>query len=321
MNPYAEREFFSFFSLFFQRMFSGFSGGLFSDERQIVVLVFLAISLAFLGTLLVVRQMTMLANALSHTLLVGIVVAFLLLHYLYGELSWEGGLPASGLWIAAWIATSVTTLCTQKLTCRFRIQEDASIAFVFTTLFALGILLVTLYTKNMHLGVEIVMGHIDALGTNDVKNAFQLMLGTGCFFGCGFPLLRMIAFDELFAKSIRLPVQTIHALCMLLVAMASMVAFRAVGVLIFLSLLVGPVLWTRLFVHRLSQIILWSMAYGVGCSLIAIGLSRHILTRFHVPLSTAGLLATFLLLFYLFTVTLCFYYRRKKDRSIRRIGI
>ena len=50
-----------------------------------------------------------------------------------------------------------------------KVQEDASIGLVFTSLFALGVVLVTLYTKNLHIGTEAIMGNIDALDIDDLS--------------------------------------------------------------------------------------------------------------------------------------------------------
>ncbi|MBM3199101.1 MAG: metal ABC transporter permease, partial [Chlamydiae bacterium] len=208
-------------------------------------------------------------------------------------------LPQGALWLAAGVTGVLTTFLTQKLIDRFRLPQDASIALVFTTLFALGILLVTLFTKNMHLGVEAVMGNVDALGPADVRSAWSFFLIVLCLFSLGFRSLKLSSFDPLFARSLGVPLTSINYGLMILTAGGALVAFRAVGVLLFLALLVGPVLWARLFAYTLKKILLLSMLFGVVCSLVAVGLSRHILTVYRMPVSTSGVLVTVLFLAYL----------------------
>ncbi|NGX47266.1 MAG: Manganese transport system membrane protein MntB, partial [Chlamydiae bacterium] len=144
MNPYHGADFFHFFAIFFTRLLTWKT--LASDEIQFFVLSLIAIASSLIGTLLVLKRMTMLANSLSHTILLGIVIAYLLL-FKAGS-----GMPMNFqvLFIAALVTGILTTLLTQVLHRVIKLQEDASIGIVFTSLFALGILLVTLYTRNAH---------------------------------------------------------------------------------------------------------------------------------------------------------------------------
>ncbi|MES2198641.1 MAG: metal ABC transporter permease [Chlamydiota bacterium] len=303
-NPYTGENFFGFFSVLLQRIYAFFigtsSGGVVSDEIQCIVLILLALSLAFLGSFLVVKQMTMLANALSHTLLVGIVIAFLILHRLLGDVFFlESFSSMKILWVAALITGLITTLCTELLTHKFRVQEDASIGLVFTTLFALGIFLVTVFTRNMHIGVEAIMGNIDVLHVDDIQLAGIFTLVTLCFYLVFFRGFFVSAFDPIFSKTLGFPVRRLDYLLMVLTAGGAIASFRAVGVLLFLALLVGPVLIARLYTHNLKKVILFSFLISSSCSLFSVALSRHILTVFHKPISTSGLIVSCLFSLYL----------------------
>ena len=300
VNPYAGENFFGFFSVLLQRIFGPYSAGLMSDEIQCIVLLFLGVSLAFLGSFLVVKQMTMLANALSHTLLVGIVIAFLILHRLLGDVFFlESFSSMKVLWVAALITGLITTLCTELLTHKFRVQEDASIGLVFTTLFALGVFLVTVFTKNMHIGVEAIMGNIDVLHVDDIWSAGMFTLVTLAFYLVFFRGFFAAAFDPIFSKTLGFPVRRLDYLLMVLTAGGAIASFRAVGVLLFLSLLVGPVLIARLYTHSLKKVILYSFIISSSCSLFSVALSRHILTVFQKPISTSGLIVSCLFCVYL----------------------
>src|SRR5262245_8158043 len=99
-----------------------------SDEIQILVLAGVAASSALVGSFLVLRKMTMLANSLSHTILVGIVAAFLLTHHGFvpGSHGHSEPLPVQAMLIASVIMGIVTAFLTEILTKGVRLQEDAS---------------------------------------------------------------------------------------------------------------------------------------------------------------------------------------------------
>jgi manganese/zinc/iron transport system permease protein len=194
------------------------------------------------------------------------------------------------------------------------LQEDASIGLVFTTLFALGILLVTVYTKNLHLGTDAVMGNIDALHLDDLKTSIQLAAVTIFVIGIFFRGFFVGAFDVGFAKSLGWPVHSLNYLLMVLTAASAIASFRAVGVLLFLSFLVGPTLISLRYVYSMKKLILMSFMVSAFSSLIAVALSRHLLTVFHMPLSTSGLLVTLLSILY-GGVILCSFIGRKKRKK------
>jgi manganese/zinc/iron transport system permease protein len=303
VNPYWNKSFFEFFSVLFHRVGKFLQGelplnALASDEIQLLVLAGVAVSSALVGSFLVLRRMTMLANSLSHTILLGIVLAYLLCAQ---TISIEGfSLPI--LLLAALITGLVTTLLTQLLTHLMRLQEDASIGLVFNTLFAIGILLVTIFTKNVHLGIEAIMGNVDALHVHDLKLVFSVLGITLCSVVCFFKELTLSSFDGGHARTLgRSPMFYTYFL-MILVSATSIGAFRAVGVLLFLAFLVGPVLTARLLTNRLPTLIWMASLIGILASIFAVSLGRHFLSCLDLPLSTSGLVVVIIGIFYLFTL-------------------
>ncbi len=287
MNPYSGLNFFQFFPVFFGRLFKIMNGAeLASDEIQIFVLGLISIAAALIGTLLVLKRMSMLANSLSHTILLGIVVAYLLFASRAGE---ELGMNFSILIAAALVTGILTTVLTQFLNHVVKLQEDASIGLVFTTLFALGIILVTLYTRNAHIGLEVVMGNPDALHLNDLKIALGVALTNVLFIVLFFKEWKLVCFDQGLAVSLGVRPALYNYLLMLLTSATAISAFRAVGVLLFLAFLVGLPLTARLLTHNLRTMMLLSCGFGLLCSLFAVALARHFLTVYRAPLSTAGM--------------------------------
>ena len=110
MNPYWGQNFFSFFAVLFQRMTGQLPlDQLASDEVQLIVLMGTLLSTVLLGTFLTLKKMTMMANSLSHTTLLGIVIAYLIFFAPETDLSIDTGI----LLVAALASAVLTTLLTE----------------------------------------------------------------------------------------------------------------------------------------------------------------------------------------------------------------
>ncbi|MCP5505254.1 MAG: metal ABC transporter permease [Chlamydiales bacterium] len=292
MNPYSGVSFFGFFSVMIKRValfFRGEVSSFASDEVQLLVLALIALSSALLGTFLVLRKMTMLANSLSHTILLGIVGAFLMSRLFFGggEGIYTIHLPA--LLIGAVITALLTTFSTEFLYKRLRLQKDASIGLIFTAFFALGVVLVTVLTRNSHLGVEAIMGNVDALHPNHLKQVFYLFVFNVTIVFFFFRRLEVASFDSDLAKNVGISLLFFNYLLMFQTALTAVGSFRAVGVFLFLSFLVAPVVTARFFTRRLKPLLFLAGGIGVIASLLSVALSRHFLSVYHLPLATSGL--------------------------------
>lgn len=313
ISPYWGKNFFAFFGEFANRIGLFLSGmlsfkDLASDEIQIMVLSLLAVSCGLLGAFLQLKRMTMLANSLSHTILLGIVIAFLLAKGT-GDGFAHQPIDLTTLLIGSFLTAIITTFLTQFLTRTLKLQEDASIGLVFTGLFALGIVFVTLFTRDVHIGTEAVMGNVDVLSAGDLKMALGLAVFNIVIFGLLFKEFQILSFDGNLAKSLGISGVFFHYLLMLQLAATTIGAFRAVGVLLVLAFLVGPYLTSRLVCNRLKGILFLAPAAGIFCSLLGVALSRHFLSNYGLALSTGGMVVVIIFLLYL--AVLCITFLRK----------
>ncbi|MCB1085286.1 MAG: metal ABC transporter permease, partial [Chlamydiia bacterium] len=296
-HPYSGASFLEFFGVLFKRLFLLFRGealSLATDEVQLLVLMLIALSSALVGSFLVLKKMTMLANSLSHTILLGIVGAFLI-----GKVFWAGGegvytLSFPLLILGALITAFLTTFCTEFLHKKLHLQEDVSIGLVFTALFALGVVLVTALSRGCHLGVEAIMGNVDALHADDIKKVFSLFVFNGAAVLLLFRRLEIASFDGQFAKNLGISLAVINAVLMFQTALTAIGSFRAVGAFLFLAFLVAPVLTARFLTHRLKPLLFIAGGIGVLAALLSVALSRHFFSFYAMPLSTAGLSAVVL---------------------------
>ena len=306
INPYFKQDFLGFFLTLMQRLARLCTGNmqieeLVADELQMLVLVGVAISSSIVGTFLVLRRMTMLANSLSHTILLGIVLAYILTQH-----SSDGhdhqGIDIQAMLIAAVVTGIVTTFLTEFLTTVVRLQEDASTGLVFSSMFALGIILISMYTRNAHIGAEVVMGNVDALHIDDLKLVYTVVLLNITVFTMFFKEFKITSFDTQLAKSLGISTVFFNYLLMVNVSATSIGAFRAVGVLMVLTFIVGPPLIARLLTERLGKMLFISSSVGIIASVTGVALSRHLLSIYYIPLSTAGLVVCVIAAFYILAI-------------------
>jgi len=307
MNPYWNQDFFGFFVVLFSRLIGKISHeDLFTDEIQMLVLSGVAISTVTLGNFLTMRKMTMLANSLSHTTLLGIVLSYILLLHFHTHLGMCLHLTPSIFLLAALFSAVLTTFCTEFARNRLKLQEDASIGLVFTTLFALGIILVTLFTRNSHIGVEVITGNSDALHVADIKMVWGVTAITLLFTALFFRHWILITFDENLALFLGVPVKGLHYLMMFLTALTLISAFRAAGILLVLSFIVGPPLIARLWSHKLFCVISLSLGFGVLFSILGVAVSRFCLSVYGLSFSTGAIVVTLIAMGYAISVLLTF---------------
>jgi len=297
-NPYSGSTFFEFFFVLLQRIWLFLSGkiglgDLVADEIQIIVLIGVASSAALVGSFLVLRRMTMLANSLSHTILLGIVVAFIFTQTKLQESSSQTVPLNISVMLTASIGVGLlTTFLTEFLTKTVRLQEDASTGLVFTTLFALGIVLVTLLTRSAHIGTEVVMGNVDALHLDDCRLIFTVLALNLISFLLFFKEFKITTFDPALSKSLGISILFYNYLLMSQVSATVIGAFRAVGVLMVLAFITGPILTARLLTHHLKMMIVLAILLGSVASIAGVALARHLLTVYGIALSTSGVIVS-----------------------------
>ena len=257
-NPYTGQNFIGFFITLLQRISGYFLGNLqnnslATDEIQLIVLIGVAACAGMVGTFLVLRKMTMMANAISHTILVGIVLAYFATHTSIETIDNHGPINIEAMLLASLGMGILTVVLTQLLTRYGSLQEDASIGIVFTTLFALGIVLVTLLTRNTHVGSEVIMGNVDSLNKEDGKLVFWVMGLNLLLLLLFFKEFAITAFDAGLASALGISTLFFNFLLVIQTSATIVGALRAVGVLMVLTFIVAPPLIARWLTDNLTS--------------------------------------------------------------------
>lgn len=304
LHPYWGQGLFGFFAVLFHRVFQFLTGQISLadtciDEIQIIVLCLTGISCSIIGSFLVYRRMTMIANSISHTILVGVVVTYLLSCWFFGL---QGGvlqITFTSLLFASVLTSLLTTASTNFFIRVLRVQRDASIGLVFTFLLAIGIILVTVFTRNAHISTELLLGNIDLLRSEDIFLPLYVAIGSAAVVLLAYRPLLITTFDKTFGLSLGISGRFYSQLIMLITSMSIICSFRVVGIALVLALLVLPPMIARFFTHHFHWVILGGAFVNLSAAILSVGLTRALYSMYGIPLSTTGMMVALLFSWYL----------------------
>jgi manganese/zinc/iron transport system permease protein len=236
------------------------------DTWIVVVGILAAVACALLGNFLVLRKMSMMGDAISHAVLPGLAIAFLI----------TGARASVAMFIGAAIVGILTAVFTQWVSRFGKVDEGASMGIVFTTLFAMGLLLIVQAADHVDLDASCVLYGAIELTPLDVvwrPEVFGqvwevpravLVLAPVCvvnllFVVLFFKELRITSFDSELATTMGIPANVMHYLLMTLVAITTVAAFEAVGSIIVIAMLIVPAAAAHLLTDRLSVMLVISV--------------------------------------------------------------
>jgi len=245
-----------------------------------------AVACALPGNFLVLRRQALIGDAISHVVLPGIVVAFLLT-----------GAVASGPMLMGAAGAAVVAVALIGVIRRFgRIEAGAAMGVVFTAMFAGGVLLLEQSdTSGVHLDVEHALyGNLESLiwleatGWSSLLDPDALAALPPEVFRIGLVALVMVValvlfwrplaistFDEGFAGTLGLPVRAIGFVLVIAAALAAVAAFDAVGSIIVIAMFLCPPAAARLMTNRLGLQVLWSVAFALTSAILGFVLAGY----------------------------------------------
>ena len=233
-------------------------------EIQLIALV-VAVSCALPGVFLVLRRMALMSDAISHTVLLGIVLAF----FVTGDIS-------SPLLIVAAAATGILTVALVEATHGTRlVKRDAAIGLVFPALFSIAVILISRYAGNVHLDTDSVLlgelafapfRRLEVAGVDIGPRALYLMgavlLLNVAFIFTFYKELKLFTFDAALAAALGFSPVVLHYVFMGLVSVTVVGAFDAVGSILVVALMIVPPAGAYLLTDRLPWMIALSALLG-----------------------------------------------------------
>jgi manganese/zinc/iron transport system permease protein len=257
-------------------------------EIQLIAAV-VAVACALPGVFLVLRRMALMSDAISHAILLGIVLAF----FVTKDIS-------SPFLVIAATLTGVLTVSLVELLNRTRlVHEDAAIGLVFPVLFSIGVILISRFAGDVHLDTDavllgelafapftrfVVLGH--DLGPRSLYMMGGILLLNMVFILLFYKELKLATFDAGLAAALGFSPALIHYSLMTLVSVTAVGAFDAVGSILVVALMIAPPAAAYLLTDRLPRMIGLSALIGIASAISGYWLARAL------DASIAGSMAT-----------------------------
>ncbi|MFC3163930.1 metal ABC transporter permease [Ciceribacter thiooxidans] len=226
-------------------------------QSAFAVTLMIAVPMALLSCLLVLKGWSLMGDAVSHAVLPGVVIAYVV------------GLPLS---VGAFAAGLVCALLTGYLKENSRVKEDTVLGIVFSGMFGLGLVLYVKIESDVHLDHILFGDMLGILPADLVETGLIALAATGFLVLLRKDLL-LHAFDPMHARAIGLPVRLLHYGLLVVLSLTVVGALKAVGIILSVALLVAPGAIAFLVTRRFQTMLLVALAVTLFSSFAGIYLS------------------------------------------------
>ena len=246
----------------------------FSAYWPILVMAFFVTAVCgLIGNYLVLRKISLVGDAISHSVLPGIAIAYMI----------AGSRSDLAMFIGALIAGIFTTLIIELIHSRSKIKKDAAIGITFTTMFAVGVILVSLYGADTDLDLDCVLfGKLDFMASKE-KVFFglpQIVLTMGfililiiLLIVLFYKELLISSFDPSFAATLGIKPRLVHYCLMCSLSVVVVSSFSSVGAILVIAMLILPAATVYLLTDRLWLMMILSILHAFLSSIIGLHLT------------------------------------------------
>lgn len=226
-------------------------------QTALVICVIVAVPAALLSCFLVLKGWSLMGDAVSHAILPGVVIAYIV------------GLP---LGVGAFAAGMTCALATGYLKDNSRVKQDTVMGIVFSGMFGLGIVLYTKIQSDVHLD-HILFGDVLGVSWSDIVET-----GILSALVAGILLLKwrdflLHAFDPAQARAMGLPVGLLHYGLLALLSLTVVAALKAVGIILAIAVLIAPGATAFLIARQFGRMLAVAVLIAVGTSFFGVYLS------------------------------------------------
>lgn len=226
-------------------------------QKALFTSVMVGIICGVIGSFIILRGMSLIGDAISHAVLPGVAISYMLgINFFYGAVV-TGMLTAVGI---------------GYINQNSRIKNDAAIGIVFSSAFAIGVILIAKANSSIDLN-RILFGNVLSVRPSDMY--MTLIIGAIVLFTVivFYKELLVSTFDPTFAASYGLPNKLIHYLIMILLTMVTVASLQTVGIILVVAMLITPASTAYLLTNRLSLMITLAGIFGALSSFIGLYLS------------------------------------------------
>lgn len=224
-------------------------------QNALIAAILVGIICGVIGCFIILRGMALMGDAISHAVLPGVVIAYML---------------GASFFVGAVITGVLTALGIGYISQNSRIKDDSAIGIMFTAMFAFGVVLnSSLRGTSVDLW-HILFGNVLAVSTADLWVTFGMSIFVVAMIILFYRPLLLSTFDPTMAKATGLPVKLIHYMLMLLLSLVTVASLQAVGIILVVAMLITPGATAYLLTDRLSTMLVLSAMFGVISGVLGI---------------------------------------------------
>ncbi len=232
--------------------------------RALIASTMVGITCGMLGAFIVLRNMSLIGDALSHAILPGVVVAFVI--FGYNTMGFFFGSVIAGLLSAVaitWIQHNIKT------------KNDAVIGIVFTAFFSIGVIGISAISRTgVHLDLkDFLFGNVLGVSNEDLVMTGSVMVMVILSIGIFYRYLFASTFQPTIASTMGIPVKIMHYYLMLLLSFSVVAAMQTVGVILVVAMLITPASTALLLAKRLPKVLVLSGIIGFMSSISGLAFS------------------------------------------------
>ncbi len=228
--------------------------------RALAVAMMVGLMCGVLGCFIVLRNMSLLGDALSHAILPGVFFAFLIFGY-----------SAIGFFIGATLAGVVTALFISWLQQNVNTKNDAAIGIIFTAMFSVGVIGISKISKSdgVHLDLQhFLFGNIFGVTNEDLIITVIVLIYTMLSVLILYRYLFISTFQNTIAQAMGISVNTLHYFLMFLLSITVVASLSAAGVILVVAMLITPAATALLLSDKLKNVLLIAGGFGLMTAIL-----------------------------------------------------
>ncbi|WP_125705881.1 metal ABC transporter permease [Lacticaseibacillus daqingensis] len=223
-------------------------------QSALITAIMVGIMSGLIGSFIILRGMSLMGDAISHAVLPGVAVAYML---------------GINVLLGASVFGILAAMLIGFVAAHSKIKTDTSIGVVFSAFYALGFILISMAESatNLH---HILFGNILAVSDSDILTTAIVLALVVLFVVVFYKELLITSFDETFAKTYGLHTQLLHYALMLVLTLVTVSALQTVGIILVVAMLITPAATAFLWTDKLSHMLVMAASFGVIASMVGL---------------------------------------------------
>jgi iron/zinc/copper transport system permease protein len=226
-------------------------------QMALLTAILVGVMSGIIGSFIILRGMSLMGDAISHAVLPGVAVAYML---------------GINLLLGASLFGILAAMLIGYVASHSKLKNDTAIGIVFSAFYALGFILISLAESSTNLH-HILFGNVLAVSDNDLITTTCILIAVVLFVVLFYKELLITSFDETFAQTYGLRTQVVHYGLMLMLTLVTVSSLQTVGIILVVAMLITPAATAFLWTNKLHAMLVYAAIFGAFSAIVGLFLS------------------------------------------------